>query len=167
MEAQQGKSSIKYFACVVKLWVLWFERLDACENSRPSSLREAFREKDVYDLLLKISWRKSVPHWSWPQMMIYAYFADKVHAYVISMEFSAVNRRHPSRETPLWPGTWKDGCFRSRASFSRENKNEESRVLVLGPYFSRLVSAVVMHKVYQLSFACSQTAYYGILLFYH
>ena len=36
----------------------------------------------------------------------------KVHAYVISMEFSALNRRRPSRETPLGPGTKKDGCFR-------------------------------------------------------
>ena len=36
----------------------------------------------------------------------------KVHAYVISMEFSAVNRRRPSRETPLGPGAKKDGCFR-------------------------------------------------------
>ena len=31
---------------------------------------------------------------------------------VISMEFSAVNRRRPSRETPLGPGAKKDGCFR-------------------------------------------------------
>ena len=36
----------------------------------------------------------------------------KVHVYVISMEFSAVNRRRPSRETPLRPGAKKDGCFR-------------------------------------------------------
>ena len=36
----------------------------------------------------------------------------KVHACVISMEFSAVNRRRPSRETPLGPGAKKDGCFR-------------------------------------------------------
>ena len=36
----------------------------------------------------------------------------KVHTYVISMEFSAVNRRRPSRETPLGPGAKKDGCFR-------------------------------------------------------
>ena len=36
----------------------------------------------------------------------------KVHAYVISMEFSAVNRRRPSRETPLGPGAKKDRCFR-------------------------------------------------------
>ena len=28
------------------------------------------------------------------------------------MEFSAVNRRHPSRETPLGPGAKTDGCFR-------------------------------------------------------
>ena len=28
------------------------------------------------------------------------------------MEFSAVNRRRPSRETPLGPGAEKDGCFR-------------------------------------------------------
>ena len=28
------------------------------------------------------------------------------------MEFSAVNRRRPSRETPLGPGAKKDGCFR-------------------------------------------------------
>ena len=28
------------------------------------------------------------------------------------MEFSAVNRRRPSRETPLGPGATKDGCFR-------------------------------------------------------
>ena len=32
--------------------------------------------------------------------------------FVISMEFSAVNRRRPSRETPLGPGAKKDGCFR-------------------------------------------------------
>ena len=38
----------------------------------------------------------------------------KVHTYmyVISMEFSAVNRRRPSRETPLGPGAKKDSCFR-------------------------------------------------------
>ena len=36
----------------------------------------------------------------------------KVDVYVISMEFSAVNRRRPSRETPLGPGAKKDGCFR-------------------------------------------------------
>ena len=36
----------------------------------------------------------------------------KVHAYVISMEFSAVNRRRPSRETPLVSGAKKDSCFR-------------------------------------------------------
>ena len=36
----------------------------------------------------------------------------KVHEYIISMEFSAVNRRRPSRETPLGPGAKKDGCFR-------------------------------------------------------
>ena len=36
----------------------------------------------------------------------------KVHTYVISMEFSAVNRRRPSRETPLGPGAKKHGCFR-------------------------------------------------------
>ena len=35
-----------------------------------------------------------------------------VHGYVISMEFSAVNRRRPSRETPLGPEAKKDGCFR-------------------------------------------------------
>ena len=34
-----------------------------------------------------------------------------VHTYVISMEFSAVNRRRPSCETPLGPGAKKDGCF--------------------------------------------------------
>ena len=35
-----------------------------------------------------------------------------VHAYVISMEFSAVNRRRPSRETPIiGPGAKKDGLF--------------------------------------------------------
>ena len=28
------------------------------------------------------------------------------------MEFSAVNRRRPSCETPLGPGAKKDGCFR-------------------------------------------------------
>ena len=31
------------------------------------------------------------------------------------MEFSAVNRRRPSRETPLGPGAKKDGCFRRLA----------------------------------------------------
>ena len=36
----------------------------------------------------------------------------KVQAYVISMEFSAVNRRRPSCETPLGPGAKKDSCFR-------------------------------------------------------
>ena len=35
----------------------------------------------------------------------------KVHAFVISMEFSAVNRRCPSSETPLGPGAKNDGCF--------------------------------------------------------
>ena len=35
----------------------------------------------------------------------------KVDTYVITMEFSAVNRRRPSRETPLGPGAKKDGCF--------------------------------------------------------
>ena len=28
------------------------------------------------------------------------------------MEFLAVNRRRPSRETPIGPGAKKDGCFR-------------------------------------------------------
>ena len=38
---------------------------------------------------------------------------NKVHTCVISMEFSAVNRRSPSRETPLGrPGAKKDGYFR-------------------------------------------------------
>ena len=63
-------------------------------------------------------------------MLIYAYFADlrqhyKVHTYVISMEFLAVNRRRPSRETPLGPKAKKDGCFH-RLGFlkvSRELKN--------------------------------------------
>ena len=36
----------------------------------------------------------------------------KVHIYVISMEFSAVNRRHPSHEMPLGPEANKEGCFR-------------------------------------------------------
>ena len=36
----------------------------------------------------------------------------KNHAYVISMEYLAVNRRRPSCETPLGPGAKKDGCFR-------------------------------------------------------
>ena len=64
------------FACGVKLFLLKFERLVACEYSRPSSPREAFREKDVYvyDLLPEISFWS--PIWSWPQMIIYAYFAD-------------------------------------------------------------------------------------------
>ena len=35
----------------------------------------------------------------------------KVHAYVISLEFSAVNRRRPSCEMPLGPGAKKVGCF--------------------------------------------------------
>ena len=39
----------------------------------------------------------------------------KVHAYVISLEFSAVNRRRPSRETPLGRGAKKDDCFRKPA----------------------------------------------------
>ena len=47
-------------------------------------------------------------------MIIYSLL---IHAYVISVEFSAaefsaVNRRRPSRETPLGPGAKKDGCFR-------------------------------------------------------
>ena len=37
---------------------------------------------------------------------------DAGQIFVISMEFSAVNRRLPSRETPLGPGAKKDGCFR-------------------------------------------------------
>ena len=41
----------------------------------------------------------------------------KVHTYVISMKFPAVNRRRPSRETPLGPGAKKDGCFRRLAKF--------------------------------------------------
>ena len=36
----------------------------------------------------------------------------KARAYVISLEFSAVNRRRPSHETLLRPGAKKDGCFR-------------------------------------------------------
>ena len=43
----------------------------------------------------------------------------KVHAYVISMEFSAVNRRRPSRETPLEPGAKKDGSFRRLCTVCR------------------------------------------------
>ena len=46
----------------------------------------------------------------------------KVHAYVISMDFSEVNRRRPSWETPLGPGAKKDGCFRRRV---RQIKNLE------------------------------------------
>ena len=45
----------------------------------------------------------------------------QVHTYVISMEYSAVNRRRPSRETPLGPGAKKDGCFR-RLPLIRSNK---------------------------------------------
>ena len=37
---------------------------------------------------------------------------NKVHAYVISLEFSAANRRRPSRETPPGPGAKKDCCLR-------------------------------------------------------
>ena len=43
-------------------------------------------------------------------MIIYANY--KVHAYVISLEFSAANRRRPSRETPPGPGAKKDCCLR-------------------------------------------------------
>lgn len=35
----------------------------------------------------------------------------KVHACVISMEFSAANRRRPSRKTPLVPEAKKNSCF--------------------------------------------------------
>ena len=39
--------------------------------------------------------------------------------FVISMEFSVVNRRRPSRETSLGPGVKKDGCFRRLSLFKR------------------------------------------------
>ena len=40
------------------------------------------------------------------------------------MEFSAVNRRRPSRETPLGPGAKKDGCFR-RLDIQANNRDVE------------------------------------------
>ena len=68
-----------------------------------------------------------------------------VHAYVISMEFSAVNRRRPSRETPIGPGAKKDGCFRrlkshSFAAFTR-SISDTSPTRVKIPY------AHAFHKV--------------------
>ena len=36
---------------------------------------------------------------------------------VFSIEFSAVNRRRPSRETSLGPGAKKEGCFRRLQKF--------------------------------------------------
>ena len=44
---------------------------------------------------------------SWP---------DAGQIFVLSMEFSAVNRKHPSCKTPLGPGAKKDGCFRRLVS---------------------------------------------------
>ena len=38
------------------------------------------------------------------------------------MEFSAVNRRRPSRETPLGPGTKKDGCDRRLKKVQKDYK---------------------------------------------
>ena len=46
-----------------------------------------------------------------------------VHTYVISMEFSAVNGRRPSCETPLGPRAKKDGCFRRLASYRYDDRN--------------------------------------------
>ena len=37
--------------------------------------------------------------------------SDAGQIFIISMEFSVVSRRCPSRETPLEPGAKKDGCF--------------------------------------------------------
>ena len=55
----------------------------------------------------------------------------KVQAYAISMEFSAVNCRGPSRETSLVLGVKKDGCFcrldhteGSLTWFTNKNKNK-------------------------------------------
>ena len=41
------------------------------------------------------------------------------------MEFSAVNRRRPSRETPLGPGAKKDGCFRRLVKRQKDKKFEK------------------------------------------
>ena len=54
------------------------------------------------------------------------------------MEFSAVNRRRPSRETPPGPGAKKDGCFRrldfGETTESNSNKSiEQFRYIKMQP----------------------------------
>ena len=80
----------------------------------------------------------------------------KVHTYVISMEFSAVNRRRPSCETLLGPGA-KDGCFRRLRQYKRSGvivrglqRQSERPVIVFKPvvttYFSCLATNQVLFK---------------------
>ena len=68
----------------------------------------------------------------------------KVHAYVISMEFLAVNRRRPSRETPLGAGAKKDGCFRRLLDLMSYNSgSNHARNFKSASLFAR----IVLHSV--------------------
>ena len=68
----------------------------------------------------------------------------KVHVYVISMEFLAVNRRRPSRETPLGPGAKKDGCFRRLLDLMSYNSgSNHARNFKSASLFAR----IVLHSV--------------------
>ena len=53
----------------------------------------------------------------------------KVHACAISMKFSAVNRRRPSRETPLGSEAKKGGCFRRLSQRSQDGMRSDPRVV--------------------------------------
>ena len=44
------------------------------------------------------------------------------------MEFSAVNRRRPSRETPLGSGAKKDGCFSQASNSLALNSPNEGNI---------------------------------------
>ena len=71
------------------------------------------------------------------------------------MEFSAVNRRRPSWETPLGPGVKKDGCFRRlmKGQIKRLKREPE----VLGEYDSIIKDQLrsgVTERVAELEGAC-------------
>ena len=56
----------------------------------------------------------------------------EVHAYVISMEFSAVNRRRTSPKAHLGQGAKKDGCFR-RLAISEPTSDPVFILIIMQP----------------------------------
>ena len=67
------------------------------------------------------------------------------------MEFSAVNRRRPSRETPLGPGAKKDGCFR-RLTSHKQVLRTGKRVVV-----GVLICSEIYFDVPDMNSACERT----------